>query len=65
MIETGLKKVGAMVGDGAEIGCNSVLNPGTIIGRESQVYPTSCVRGTIPERHIWKEKNLVVAKREE
>ena len=65
MIETGLKKVGAMVGDGVEIGCNSVLNPGTIIGRESQVYPTSCVRGTIPERHIWKEKKQVVAKREE
>ena len=64
-IETGLKKVGAMVGDGVEIGCNSVLNPGTIIGRESQVYPTSCVRGTIPERHIWKEKKQVVAKREE
>ena len=61
-IETGLKKFGAMVGDHVEIGCNSVLNPGTVIGRNSNVYPTSCVRGTIPERHIWKNNGTVVKK---
>ena len=47
-IETGLKKMGAMLGDHVEVGCNSVLNPGTVIGRNSNVYPTSCVRGVIP-----------------
>ena len=62
-IETGLKKFGAMVGDFVEVGCNSVLNPGTVIGRHSNVYPTSCVRGVIPERHIWKNDGTVVAKR--
>jgi NDP-sugar pyrophosphorylase family protein len=61
-IETGLKKFGAMVGDFVEVGCNSVLNPGTVIGRHSNVYPTSCVRGTIPERHIWKNDGTVVKK---
>ena len=61
-IETGLKKFGAMVGDYVEVGCNSVLNPGTVIGRHSNVYPTSCDRGTIPERHIWKNDGTVVAK---
>lgn len=60
-IETGLKKMGAMLGDHVEIGCNSVLNPGTVIGRESNVYPTSCVRGVIPARRIFKaEGNLIV-----
>ena len=62
-METGLKKFGAMVGDFVEVGCNSVLNPGTVVGRNSNVYPTSCVRGTIPERHIWKNDGTVIAKR--
>ena len=53
-VETGIKKVGAMLGDHVEVGCNSVLNPGTVIGRNSNVYPTSCVRGVIPENSIWK-----------
>ena len=53
-IETGLKKFGAMLGDHVEVGCNSVLNPGTVIGRNSQIYPTSCVRGFVPEGSIWK-----------
>ena len=61
-IETGLKKFGAMLGDFVEVGCNSVLNPGTVIGRHSNVYPTSCVRGMIPEGHIWKNDGSVVAK---
>ncbi len=54
IIETGFKKFGAMIGDYVEIGCNSVLNPGTIIGRHSNVYPTSCVRGYVPENCIYK-----------
>ncbi len=53
--ETGLKKFGAMLGDNVEVGCNSVLNPGTILGRGVSVYPTSCVRGVIPEEHIFKK----------
>ena len=53
-VETGIKKVGAMLGDHVEVGCNSVLNPGTVSGRNSNVYPTSCVRGVIPENSIWK-----------
>jgi NDP-sugar pyrophosphorylase family protein len=61
-LKTGLKKMGAMLGDNVEIGCNSVLNPGTVIGRESNVYPTSCVRGVIPERHIFKDGEHIVAK---
>lgn len=63
-IETGLKKVGAMLGDNVEVGCNSVLNPGTVIGRNSNVYPTSCVRGVIPESHIFKNNGEVIAKSE-
>jgi NDP-sugar pyrophosphorylase family protein len=63
-IETGLKKMGAMLGDRVEVGCNSVLNPGTVIGRDSNVYPTSCVRGVIPEKHIFKDKDNVVKKTE-
>ena len=59
-IETGLKKFGAMLGDHVEVGCNSVLNPGTVIGRESSVYPTSCVRGVIPAGHIFKDKGNIV-----
>ncbi len=62
-IETGLKKMGAMLGDNVEIGCNSVLNPGTVIGPNSNVYPTSCVRGCIPANHIFKSKNEVVIKK--
>ena len=63
-IETGFKKVGAMLGDNVEVGCNSVLNPGTVIGRNSNVYPTSCVRGVIPESHIFKNNGEVIAKSE-
>ncbi|MDE6699889.1 MAG: UDP-N-acetylglucosamine pyrophosphorylase [Acetatifactor sp.] len=62
-LETGLKKMGAMLGDRVEVGCNSVLNPGTVIGRDSNVYPTSCVRGFIPARHIFKRESEVTAKR--
>ena len=62
-IPTGIKKVGAMVGDGVEVGCNSVLNPGTVLGRFSQVYPTSCVRGVVPENCIYKNDGTVVPKR--
>ena len=54
VFETGLKKFGAILGDNVEVGCNSVLNPGTVIGRECIIYPTSCVRGIISERTIWK-----------
>ena len=61
-IETGLKKMGAMLGDHVEVGCNSVLNPGTVIGRNSNVYPTSCVRGVIPAGHIFKRPGDVVKK---
>ena len=62
-IETGLKKFGAMLGDHVEVGCNSVLNPGTVIGRNCNVYPTSCVRGVIPEGSIWKDSGEVIKKR--
>lgn len=62
-IETGLKKIGAMLGDYVEVGCNSVLNPGTVIGRHSNVYPTSCVRGVVPEASIWKNDSTVIKKR--
>ncbi len=60
--ETGCKKFGAMLGDRAEIGCNSVLNPGTVIGRDSQVYPLSCVRGVVPARAIVKGERGVFLK---
>ncbi len=59
-IETGLKKMGAMLGDNVEVGCNSVLNPGTVIGRCGQIYPTSCVRGYIEENGIYKKQGEVV-----
>ena len=62
-IETGLKKFGAMVGDFVEVGCNSVLNPGTVVGRNSNVYPTSSVRGVVPANSIWKTGGIVVAKK--
>nr|MBR4282044.1 UDP-N-acetylglucosamine pyrophosphorylase [Clostridia bacterium] len=61
-VETGLKKMGAMLGDLVEVGCNSVLNPGTVIGRESNIYPLSCVRGVVPEKSIWKTGGVVVRK---
>ena len=63
-IETGLKKFGAMIGDHVEVGCNSVLNPGTVIGRHSNVYPTSCVRGVVPENSIWKNSGEIINKKE-
>ena len=62
-VDTGRKKVGAFLGDFAEIGCNSVLNPGTVIGRHSNVYPLSSVRGTVPQAHIYKDKDHIVRKR--
>ena len=61
-IETGLRKMGAMLGDFAEIGANSVLNPGSIVGVNAQVYPLSSVRGTVPARHIWKRDGVIVEK---
>ena len=61
-IETGLKKMGAMLADHVEVGCNSVLNPGTVIGRNSNIYPTSCVRGCIPENSIYKNEKEIVEK---
>jgi len=63
-IETGIKKFGAMVGDGVEVGCNAVLNPGTVIGKHSNIYPTSCVRGVVPANSIWKTGGVVVRKEE-
>ncbi len=61
-IETGLKKMGAIIGDGVEIGCNSVLNPGTVIGKNSTIYPLSCVRGFIGENSIYKSSSSVIIK---
>ena len=61
-IETGLKKFGAVLGDFVEVGCNSVLNPGTVIGPHSNIYPTSCVRGVVPANSIWKNNGTVVEK---
>ena len=61
-IETGLKKFGAMLGDFVEVGCNSVLNPGSVIGRHTNIYPTSCVRGVIHENCIFKKNGEVVRK---
>lgn len=62
-LETGLKKFGALLGDCVEVGCNSVLNPGTVIGRNSQVYPLSPVRGFVPEDHIFKSGDNIVKKK--
>ncbi len=61
-IETGLKKMGAMLGDNVEVGCNSVLNPGTVIGRNSNIYPTSMVRGVIPSDSIYKTRTEIAEK---
>ena len=61
-VETGLKKMGAILGDNVEVGCNSVLNPGTVIGKQSNVYPLSMVRGFVKENSIYKNKNEIVEK---
>ena len=61
-IETGLKKFGAMLGDHVEVGCNSVLNPGTVVGKNSNIYPTSCIRGVVPADSIWKTGGVIVNK---
>jgi bifunctional N-acetylglucosamine-1-phosphate-uridyltransferase/glucosamine-1-phosphate-acetyltransferase GlmU-like protein len=60
--ETGLRKIGAILGDYADIGCQSVLNPGTVIGQHSQIYPLSMVRGVVPENSIYKAKDNIVVK---
>ena len=62
-IETGRKKFGAILGDHVEVGCNSVLNPGTVLGRRASVYPTSCVRGCVPEDHIYKDQDHIVLRK--
>ena len=62
-IETGIKKVGAMLGDHVEVGCNSVLNPGTVVGRHTNIYPLSCVRGVVPENSIYKTAGEIVQKK--
>lgn len=62
VIETGLKKFGAMIGDYVEVGCNSVLNPGTVVGRHTNIYPLSMVRGVIASNSIYKNKNEIVEK---
>lgn len=64
-IESGLKKFGAMLGDEVEVGCGSVLNPGTVVGSHSNIYPLSSVRGVVPANSIYKNKNEVVEKRED
>ena len=61
-IQTNLRKVGAFLGDGADVGCGSVLNPGTIIGKNTNIYPLSCVRGVIPSESIFKNKDNVIKK---
>ena len=61
-IPTGRKKVGAMLGDGVEVGCGSVLNPGTVVGRDSNIYPLSSVRGVVPADSIFKAQNNIVPK---
>ena len=61
-IETGLKKFGAILGDNVEVGCNSVLNPGTIVGKCSNIYPLSMVRGFVPGKSIYKNRNDIVEK---
>ena len=63
-IPSGRKKVGAMLGDYVEVGCNTVLNPGTIIGRRSSIYPLSCVRGTVPADSIYKSGDTIVLRQE-
>ncbi len=62
--ETGLKKFGAMLGDQVEVGCNSVLNPGTVIGQNTNIYPTSMVRGMIPADSIYKRQGEIAEKKQ-
>lgn len=62
-IETGMKKIGSMVGDNVEVGCGSVLNPGTIIGKNTNIYPLSSVRGVVKPNSIYKNKNEIVLKK--
>ena len=62
--ELGVNLCGLLLGDNVEVGCNSVLNPGTVIGRHTNIYPTSCVRGVVPANSIWKTGGVVVAKHE-
>jgi len=64
-IPTSRKKLGAILGDGVEIGCNTVLNPGTVIGKNTTVYPLSSVRGILPEHHIYKDGTHIVPKTEQ
>lgn len=64
-IETNRKKVGAMLGDFVEIGCGSVLNPGSVIGKNTNIYPLSSVRGVVPENSIFKDSNNVIIKKED
>ena len=61
-IETGRKKFGAILGDNVEVGCNSVLNPGTVVGRNTNIYPVSCVRGVVPPNSIYKQADNIAAK---
>lgn len=61
-IETGRKKFGAVLGDHVEVGCNSVLNPGTVVGRNTNIYPVSCVRGVVPENSVYKDAEHIVPK---
>ena len=62
-IETGLKKFGAMIGDCVEVGCGSVLNPGSVIGKNTNIYPLSSVRGVVPENSIYKNQNEIIVKK--
>ncbi len=62
IIATGMKKFGAMLGDYVEVGCNSVLNPGTVVGRNTNIYPTSCVRGVVPTNSIYKNSSDIIVK---
>ncbi|MBQ6989410.1 MAG: UDP-N-acetylglucosamine pyrophosphorylase, partial [Clostridia bacterium] len=62
-IPTGRKKVGAMLGDRVEVGCGSVLNPGTVVGRDANIYPLSMVRGVVPENSIYKKAGEITEKR--
>lgn len=61
-VATGLRKMGAMLGDWVDVGCNSVLNPGSIVGRHTNIYPLSMIRGCVPEYHIYKDRDNIVAK---
>ncbi len=62
-IETGLKKFGAMIGDEVEVGCGSVLNPGSVIGKNTNIYPLSSVRGVVESNSIYKNKNEIIEKK--